>query len=122
MHRPVQEAVKLLTVRLAHPRASFPLLEALHSQCLAINRWLVFKTDSQVVQNRQVVVSHGCVTGIRDELSIFLEQLVEIQPLMTAGVVRFLCCSSKGDLTTVPTLEDLLDAREGCINPFLEPG
>ena len=46
-------------------------------------------------------------------ITIFLEQLVEIQPLMTAGGVRFLCCSSKEDLTTVPTLEDLLDAREG---------
>ena len=89
------------------------MLEALHRQCLAINRWLAFKADTQVLQNRQVVVSPGCIASVGDELSIFRKQLVEIQLLMTAGGVGFLCCSSKGDLTTVPPLKDLLDARQG---------
>ena len=113
LHRPIQEAVELPTARLSHPRALFPLLEALQCQCLDINRWLAFKADKQVFQNRQVVVSPRCVASIGDELSIFLKQLVEIQLLMTAGDAGFLCCSSKGDLTNVPPLEDLLDAREG---------
>ena len=113
LHRPVQEAIKLLTARLSHPRALFPLLEALHRQCLTINRWLAFKADTQVLQNRQVVVSPRCLTSVGDELSIFLKQLVEIQLLMTASGVSYLRCSSKGDLTTVPPLKDLLDTREG---------
>ena len=54
-----------------------------------------------------------CVASVGDELSIFLKQLVEIQLLMTAGGVGFLCCCCKRDLTTIPPLEDLLNAREG---------
>ena len=78
----------------------FSLLEALHLKCLAINRWLAFKADWQVLQNRQVVVWPGCVASVGDELPIFLKQLVEIQLLMAAGGVGFLYCSSKRDLTT----------------------
>ena len=91
----------------------FPSLEALHRQCLAINRWLAFKADTQVLQDRKVVLSPRCLASVGDELPIFLKKLVEIHLLMTAGGVGFLCCSSKGDLTTVPPLEDLLNAREG---------
>ena len=89
------------------------MLEALHRQCLTINRLLAFKAGTQVLQNRQVVVSPRCVASVGDELSIFLKQLVEIQLLMTAGGLSFLRCSSKGDLTAVLPLEDLLNAREG---------
>ena len=37
LHRLDKEAIKLLTARLSHPRALFPLVEALHRQCLAIH-------------------------------------------------------------------------------------
>ena len=68
LHSPVQEAIKLLTARLSHPRALFPLSEALHRQCLTINRWLAFKADTQVLQNRQVVVSPRCIASVGEEL------------------------------------------------------
>ena len=93
------------------------MLEAIHSQCLAINRWVAFKADTQVLQDREIVVSPRCVASVGDELAIFLKKLVEIHLLMTAGGVGFLCCSSQGDLATVPPLEDLLNAGEAELAP-----
>ena len=44
---------------------------------------------------------------------IFLDELAEIQPLVTAGGIGVQCSSRKGDLPTSPALEDLLNAGQG---------
>ena len=53
---------------------------------------------------------------------IFLDELAEIQPLVTAGGIGVLCSSSKGDLPTSPALEDLLNAGQGFGGTFKGPG
>ena len=75
-----------------------------------------------VAKNWEIKLLAGLVACVGNELPIFINQLVDIHLLMTAGAVGALCGSGKSDLTTSPTLEDLLNTGQSLGRTFKRPG
>ena len=92
-----------------------PLLQAREAKDFTVHWGAVTEYLGAVLEDWEVVVSPSRVASARDKLPIFIDQLVDIQFLMTAGGVGRGRRSSKGDAPTIPTLEQLLDKWQ-CLN------
>ena len=99
-----------------------PLLQAGKTERFPIAWWSPYKLVGTVTKNREIKLFPSLVACVRDKLSIFNNQLVDIQFLAAAGGIGVLCCCGKGDLTTSPTLEDLLNAGQSLGGTFKRPG
>ena len=83
-----------------------PLLQAREAKGFTVQWGAVTEYLGAVLEDWEVVVSPSRVASARDKLPIFIDQLVDIQFLMTAGGVSNLRSLGKGDLTICPTLKN----------------
>ena len=78
---------------------------------------LALKCSDAVPQHWQITLLPGLLASVGNELSVDLNQLIEIQLLFAAAGVCECGCCREGDLAPIPALEQLLDEGEGCVDP-----
>ena len=72
LHRPIQEAVEVLTAYLAHSCALFPLGEGCHAKRFTVHWGLVVECLGAVAQDWQINAFPGLVASVGNELPIGL--------------------------------------------------